>query len=607
MSFFSLPQFMGELEKRSLLRRIPVEVSPDLEITEIVDRLYRESDSQSCPVPALLFEKVKGSQFPLLINLLGSEESLEILLGDKPEEIGQRMVHSLEEFPHSLAHGKIGSWIWKERNLLWRSRFMRSVVVSSAPVKEVIKMGDSIDLFEFPIMQSWPLDGGKFVTAGLVITQGPKTGTRNMGIYRLQALNRRELALHWQIQKGGGFHYAESELLDRPLEVAVVIGSDPALWLGGILPLPEGMDEIPVSSFLAGRQIPLVSCETLSLRVPASAEIVIEGIARPKKRALEGPFGDHFGHYSHAAPFPVLEVQCVTHRKGAIYHSAVVGKPPQEDKAMGETVTKLLAPMIRLMRPELTDIWAYFEAGFHNLLVASVRQRYEKEGIKTALALLGEGQMSLSKCVVLVDPEVPVRDFKEVLKAVRAHFDPERDFILLPGTSQDTLDFTGSKMNLGSKMILDATSSGREEVSEKFSSKETPFPDLTQMDSRIVGWRVLEDTLVAVQVDGKGEGEGREILRKILDQLPEGRVKIVAVVSRDVPLEEDTLLLWGIFTRFDCERDLLFSQVSVQGARAVCQGILGIDATWKKGYPLPVEMSAEIKEKVSLRWKEYGF
>lgn len=588
----SLPKFLETLEANDLLKRIPAEVDPELEITEIVQRLYVQKPLQT---PALLFEKVKGFKFPLAINTLGSEKSIELLLGDKPENISGNLAEAAKSLQHLAPQGKLLSWAWRQRDLLLKVRAARATRVSDAPFKEVKKFKDAVDLSEFPIMKSWPLDGGKFITAGLVLTKSPKTGARNLGIYRLQVFGRNELGLHWQIQKGGGFHYAEAQELNQPLEVAVILG-DPLLWFAGILPLPEGMDEISFSALLTGRPVPMVRCETLDLEVPANAEIVIEGFARPGRRKPEGPFGDHFGHYSHQAPFPVMEIQCVTHKKNAVYHSAVVGKPPQEDRAMGEAVTKIFLPILQMMKPELVDLWAYYEAGFHNLLVASARQRYEKEAVKTALSLLGEGQLSLSKCIILVDPEVNVRSFAEVLGAVRDHFDPGRDFILLPGTSQDTLDFTGPRINRGSKMILDATAKGKRPKAEKKSPPAFSDPDA-------LGWRALEDTLFVV----KTQGEGRPLLRKLLGMPALKDFKMIAVVSEDVPLEDDVLLSWGIFTRFDCERDVLFGGSKLEGVRPIYSGPLGIDATWKPEYPKPLQMEREVSERVTRRWKEYGF
>lgn len=627
MIFDSLSSFLRHLEKINLLKKIPVEVDPELEITEIINRLYFYSAQNSSLPPALLFEKVKGSKFPLVINLLGTEKNIEILLDGKPENIGKKISGAFSDLQTALSKKRLFSWFWDHRDLLKKIKSANTIEVSTAQFKEIKKTGNQINLHEFPIMKCWPLDGGKFITAGLVLTKSPKTGARNLGIYRLQVLSQNQLILHWQIQKGGGFHYAKSEELNQPLEVAIVIGSDPLLWLAGILPLPEGIDEIAFAGFVRGNPIPMTHCETIKLDVPSSSEIVIEGIVYPKKRAMEGPFGDHFGHYSYPAPFPILDIQCITHKRNAIYHSAVVGKPPQEDKAMGETVSKMFLPIIKMTKPELVDLWAYYEAGFHNLLVASVRQRYEKEGVKTAFALLGEGQLSLSKCIILTDPEVDVRNFYSVLKAIRENFNPKNDFILLPSTSQDTLDFTGPKINYGSKIILDATKKSsapslmkinegavpsrellregtelRVESLEKLNSKKAPFSDIKHLDQRILNWKILEDTLLVVQV----KSDGKKVLEKLLQNSELQDLKIIAIISEDVPLDDDVLLIWGIFTRFDCAKDILFSETKIEGSQPIYNGPMGIDATWKENYPQKIEMTEETKQRVTRRWKEYN-
>ena len=595
-------EFLQLLEKKNLLKRIQIPVSSELEISEIVQQLYQPAQYHpAIETPVLLFENVEGSKFPLLINLLGHSKTIELLLKESPAQIGKQLAHAVHSLQKAGASGGILKWIWTEKDLLLKLPAARPKIVKSSEVKQVIHFKEQVNLFDLPILKCWPLDGGKFITAGLVVTKSPMNGARNMGVYRLQVHSKNELLLHWQIQKGGGFHYLEAESLNQPLEVAIVIGADPLLWLAGIFPLPESADELAFAGLISGKSVPLIRCETLNLDVPASAEFIIEGLVHPKRREMEGPFGDHFGHYSHAFPFPVLEVQCITHKKNAIYHAAVVGKPPQEDKAMGDTVTDLFMPIVKLLRPELEDFWAYYEAGFHNLLVVSVHQRYGKESIKTALSLLGEGQLSLTKCIILVDPKVNVRDFSEVLRAIHHHFNPQNDFILLPGTSQDTLDFTGKKLNYGSKMIMDATANGDSEPMV-FPLNTKLSHEIKNLDPNVEDFRLWEDTLLVV----KTKGEGKSLLQKLIHCADLQSFKIIAVVSADVPLESDVLLLWGIFTRFDCESDILFSDIQLKGIKPIYQGPVGIDATWKQHYPKPVEMNPAITEYVKTHWPKYG-
>jgi 4-hydroxy-3-polyprenylbenzoate decarboxylase len=457
------------------------------------------------------------------------------------------------------------------------------------------------DLSQLPILKCWPGDAAKFITFPLVITQHPLNKTRNVGLYRMQVHSANTAGLHWQIQKGGGFHYSEAEKHNQTLPVAVAIGADPYLLMAAIAPLPEGLDEVAFSGFLRGKPVTLARGRVVKVDVPANAEFILEGDAVPQERILEGPFGDHYGHYSHAAPYPVLRIRKITHRANPIYLAAVVGKPPQEDKYLGDALQEIMSPLIRIMRPEVKDLWAYYEAGFHNLLVVAVNQRYPKEGMKTALGLLGEGQLSLTKCLVLVDPQVNVRDFHAVMQAIHQNFDPTEDALIIPGVPLDTLDFTSYTMNLGSKLIINATRKGKA-TARKVVMSQIVNSDLKRKDPRILGWHVWDDTLLVVKV----AKEGRKVVEQLVRDPDLEDVKMIAVVSADIDLEDRVATLWGIFTRFDCARDLVFTETTLVGSVARHSGRMGIDASFKPGYPEPLEMPDEVREKVNVRWAEYG-
>jgi UbiD family decarboxylase len=575
-----LPAFLSALEAEGLLQRVSVEVDPFLEITEITTRVVKAGG------PALLFERVKGSPYPVAINLFGTARRMEIALGRPPAEIGEELFNAAKDFfPPSPAT------LWRQRELLMRATKMPPKKVSGGPVTEIT---EPPNLDPWPILTCWPKDGGRFFTLPLVITQNP-AGKSNVGMYRLHTYDKSTTGMHMQIERGGGAHYAEWEALNKPMPVVVALGGDPISLLASILPLPENMDEFAFAGFLRGKSVPLVQLSN-GIQAPANAEFLLEGHIPSGERRQEGPFGDHFGHYSHAAPYPVFHIQKVHRRKNPIYLATVVGIPPQEDKFMGNAINEMLIPLLRAMRPELVNLWTYQEAGFHNLAVASVNQRYAKEGIKTALGLMGQGQMSLSKCVVLVDPKVNVRNFSEVLDALRDNFDPAEDFILLPGTAQDTLDFTSFKMNLGSKMILDATR-GKKTPDRKPVPSEGPGPDGTILRSRN-----LRDSLLVVQV----KGNGRAVVERLVKDPSLAGFTLIAAVSDDVPLDDEERLIWGLFTRFDCARDLHPASSRIEGAWPKISGPLGIDATWKPGYPEPLVMTPEIIQRVDTRWKEYG-
>ena len=608
-SFTDLQDFLLYLERQGELRRVGVEVDPELEITEIATRVAKEGG------PALLFERVRGADFPLAINIFGSRRRIELALGRHPAEVGDKLVRLVE----SLNPPSLGA-IWSQRSTLLELLSMR---VRGSRGKAICQeLSEEPDLGRMPILKCWPGDGGRFLTFPLVLTTHPVTGRRNLGIYRMHVYDRRTTGMHWQIQKGGRFHYWQAEAQGSPIEVAVILGGHPALMLAAAVALPENVDEVAFAGLLSGRPYPMTRAETLRMMVPANAEFVLEGVVPPHERRIEGPFGDHFGYYSRQAPFPVFHIRRITRRRSPVYPATVVGKPPQEDKYIGDATQEMVGPLMRLLRPELVSLWAYYEAGFHNLLVASVKVRYRGEAIKTGLALLSESQLALTKCVILVDADVDPRDFDSVLAALRRNFEPEHDLTVIPRAPLDTLDFSSFRMHLGSKMIVDATSPVEEDLIERTSgdahldsshalgresawvpSQEAAadLSHLARLDPRILGWRLLGGVLLAVKVSSGG----REVVGRVLAGGVPSSVRIVAAVSPDVEMEDRESLLWGIFTRFDPALDLLFAHTELRGVRPLYRGPMGIDATFKEGYPDPLEMSEEVRTRVSRRWGEY--
>lgn len=640
MPFDDLKSFLTQLESRGQLRRIRAEVDPVYEIGEIAQRVVREGG------PALLFEHVKGSPYPLAINFLGSFDRIQLALGMHPETLGRRLIEMAER-----VNPPTPSALWEAREFFPRLMAMRPKRVSKAPCHEVVHYRP--DLNELPLIKCWPQDGGRFITFPLVMTRHPVNGKSNVGIYRMQLFDKTTTGMHWQIHKGGGFHYHEAEKRGEALKTAVVLGCDPALMLAGIFPLPEGFEEIGFSGILRGRRTRVTNALTMDIDIPAGAEIVLEGEVPPHERHVEGPFGDHFGHYCDPADFPVFKVKAMLQRRGAIYPAAIVGKPPQEDRYMGDASQMVMGPLIRLIRPEVRDVWAYYEAGFHNLLVVSLEGRYTKEPIRTAMGILGEGQLGLSKVVVLVDKDVDARSFPAVLRAIRENFSARDNFLLIPRAPLDTLDFTSFKMHLGSRMVIDATGSraqysggsleGRTENGDRRAERRggrraddfvAPVIDLgsaggptvTEGEARasetldaaspihrdpreiapdIAKWRLWEDALLIVQVGRVENGIGRKVLEPLVASTAMADLKMIAVVSPDVDIDDDVDAIWGIFTRFDPARDVAFTATSMTGIQPNYAGVLGIDATWKPGYPDPVEMDPDTVKLVDRRWSEY--
>ena len=580
--FADLNSFVMYLERTGRLRRVRAEVDPVLEVPELVQRVIRENG------PALLFERPTGSAFPLVMNLFGATDRIELALGRHPQAIGRELVETLQRLnPPSLKA------MWASREFLARARHMRPRSVRTAPVQEVV---EAPRLTALPHLKSWPRDGGRFVTFGPTLTQDPASGRRNYGLYRLQIFDDATTGMHWQSMKGGRGHHYEAERRGVPLEAAVVLGGDPITMLAAILPLPEDVDELAFAGFLRGSPTRMVPATSIGLEVPANAEFILEGVVPAGERRSEGPFGDHFGHYSEAADFPVLRVRRVTRRRQPLYPATVVGKPPQEDKFMGVAVGEMVGPLIRMINPNVVDLYAYENASFHNLLGVALKERHPKEVLKTAFNLLGTGQLSLTKVMVLVREQVNPRNFDALLRELWYRFEPEERMLLLPIAPLDTLDYTSYRMHVGSKLVLDATG-------EAVTSDPPPrsVADPGSFDNRVVRHRLLEGGFLVVET----RAEPRAVLERLVRWEGLGPIKFVVAVSGDVELASEASLLWGIFTRFDPARDIVVGAQRFVGARPVYTGRIGIDATWKEGYPLPVAMDPDVTRLVDRRWGEY--
>jgi 4-hydroxy-3-polyprenylbenzoate decarboxylase len=579
--FPDLRSFVTHLDQTGRLKRVTVPVDPVLEISEILQRVVKEQG------PALLFERPKGSDIPLVTNLFGTMDRMELALGRHPQAIGRDLVDALQRLnPPSLGA------LWGARRLLARARHMPPRRTRHAPVQEI---EEAPRLLSLPHLQCWPRDGGRFVTFGPTLTEDPGTRRRNFGLYRLQVYDDATTGMHWQSMKGGRGHHWEAERRGDALPAAVVLGGDPITMLSAILPLPEDVDELAFAGFLRGSATRLVRGRTIPLAVPANADIILEGVVAPGERRPEGPFGDHFGHYSETSDFPVLHVRAVTRRRDALYPATVVGKPPQEDKIIGVAAGEMIGPLVRMINPNVVDLYAFENASFHNLLGVAVKERHPKEVLKTAFNLLGTGQLALTKVLVMVGEHVSPRSFGALLRELWYRFEPEERMLLLPIAPLDTLDYTSYRMHVGSKLVLDA-------AGDPVTNAPPPstLPALDGFDRRIGRTRLVEGLLVV-----EARSEGRAVLERLIQWDGLGPIKLVVAVSSDVQLDQEASLLWGMFTRFDPARDLVAQTQEFVGARPVYRGRLGIDATWKTGYPAPLEMAPEIVKLVDRRWGEY--
>jgi 4-hydroxy-3-polyprenylbenzoate decarboxylase len=468
MAYKDLREFIKVLEEKGLLKRITVEVDPILEIAEINDRIVKKGG------PALLFERPKGSRFPCVVNLFGSFERMKLALEVRDlDEIGRRALEFLEpEIPTNIIE-KLKMLPKLKRLSDFLPRY-----VKSGPCKEVI-IKDSPSLDIFPILKTWPLDGGRFITLPMVFTKDPETGVRNCGMYRMQVYDERTTGMHWHMHKDGARHYRKAEAMGKRLEVAVAIGSDPATIYSATAPLPEGIDEMLFAGFLREEPVELVKCETVDLEVPANAEIVLEGYCEPGERRIEGPFGDHTGYYSLQDEFPVFHITCITHRRDAIYPATIVGKPPMEDCFIAKATERIFLPLIRKQLPEIVDMNLPIEGVFHNIAIVSIDKRYPGHARKVMYALWGMGQMSFTKIIIVMDKDVNIQDLSEVLWRIGNNVDPKRDVVILEGPL-DVLEHASPLPAYGGKMGIDAT---KKWPSEGFTR---PWPPDIKMSEEIV-------------------------------------------------------------------------------------------------------------------------
>ncbi len=518
LAYDDLRAWIAALERAGELKTIRTEVDPILEITEITDRV-----SKSAPTlqqakggapggPALLFQNIKGhTGSQLLINQFGSTRRMNLALEvDALDQVADRIRAFMDVKSPQGFLDKV-----KMLPMLAEMGKFFPKTVSTGPCKEVIKR-DNFSLLDFPILQCWPKDAGRFITLPCVVTRDAKTGKRNVGMYRMQVYDERTTGMHWQRQKVGAEHYREAmrtagvetllrnvsemqqaaslrvDLMarssggsvliegDRPrgkMEVAVAIGADPAITFSAIVPAPPDVEEYLIAGFLRQKPVELVKCETVDLEVPATSEIVLEGHVHLDELRSEGPFGDHTGFYSLEDLYPVFHVSCITHRKNPIYATTIVGKPPMEDGWMGKAVERIFLPLMRLTIPELVDINLPVEGVFHNLMLVSIKKSYPGQARKVMNAIWSLGQAMFTKCIIVVDEDVNVQDIGEVTLKVLNHIDPERDIQFTLGPV-DSLDHSSRLPNYGSKMGIDAT---RKWPSEGFTR---PWPDEILMDEK---------------------------------------------------------------------------------------------------------------------------
>ena len=457
MPFESIQEYVKMLEGSNQLKRVKSKVSVDLEMAEILRRLMYKNG------PAVLFENVDGFKIPVLGNVFGSMERMKLALDtDNFEEIGERIVGITKM---QLPSGMLD----KIKMLPKLSEIADSApkVVSKGSVSEVYEDSSKASFNSLPALKCWPKDAGRFITFGLVLTKHPETGTRNLGVYRMQILDDKDAIMHWQIHKRGAQHYQIIKEQKKKIEVAVIIGADPATVFSAVAPVPEGLDKYLFAGMVRRKGLKLVSCYSVDLDVPANAEIVLEGYVDPNDVRTEGPFGDHTGYYTPQEPYPAFTLTGIMRNENPIYLTTVVGKPILEDAYIGTVIERSFLPLIRMFQPEVVDFVMPPAGWFQGLAIVSIKKRYPGQAKKVMMGLWGLGQLALTKILIVVDSDVNVHNIDDVIWAVTARTDPKRDIVIIDNAPTDTLDPASPLLNLGSKLGIDATTKWKEEGYER--------------------------------------------------------------------------------------------------------------------------------------------
>jgi 4-hydroxybenzoate decarboxylase subunit C len=578
----NLRTFVETLRRENDLVEIEAEVDPYLEIAEIHRRVIAAQGK------ALLFKNVKNSKYPVLTNMFGTNKRIELAFTRKPQEFVKKAVEMVEVLlppkPKQL---------WHYRGMAWSALKFGTRKVKRAPVLEAADKPANLE--ELPLLQLWHEDGGHFVTLPLVYTESPVSGKHNLGMYRIQRYDQTSTGIHWQIGKGGGFHYFEAEKMNRALPVTIFLGGAPAMILAAIAPLPEDVPELMLASLLADSKIETVENPLANHhRLIAEAEFAICGKVEPHKRRPEGPFGDHYGYYSLTHDYPVFEAEAVFRRKDAIYPATVVGKPRQEDFFIGDYLQELLSPLFPLVMPAVRDLWSYGETGFHSLAAAIVKERYAREALGAGFRILGEGQLSLTKFLMLTDKEQDLRDFKRLFEHILARVDWASDFFIFDRTSFDTLDYASGKINHGSKAMLVGTGDARRELKREFSGA---LP-LGIQAARVfcAGCLVVEGT----------EYEKDKSLPERLTKLHNFDDFEIVVLHDKIEYADSTdKFLWATWTRFNPSTDVYAKEITVKNNHISYAAPIIIDARMKPWYPKEVEPREDIVKLVDRRWREY--
>ncbi len=578
----NLRSFLRQLRRDGDLVVVEAPVDARLEVPEIHRRVIAAGG------PALLFANVRGADFPLATNLFGSASRAEQAFGPRPHAFIRRVVSLAESLlPPTPAK------LWDARDVAAAAARIGLRRVTSGPVTEV--MTSEVRLDRLPVTTTWPEDGGPFVTLPLVYTEHPDGKGHNLGMYRLQVYGPTRTGMHWQIGKGGGFHYDVAERRGEALPVTVMLGGPPALILSAIAPLPENVPELMLASLIAGERLAMAT-GVGPHPIVAEAEFALIGEVPPHVRQPEGPFGDHYGYYSLQHDYPVFDVSRMAHRHDAIFPATVVGKPRQEDFFIGDLLQELLSPLFPLVMPGVRDLWSYGETGYHSLAGAVVQERYRREAMASAFRILGEGQLSLTKFLLVTDGAVDLRDFRATLTHVLERTRPETDLFVFSNLSMDTLDYTGPRVNEGSKGVWLGLGDPVRTLPGEFSSAELP-----QGVSTV---RVFSPGCLVIDAPSYADEPGAPA--RIASHPAFAEWPLVVVSDEpDRAVASTVNFLWTTFTRFEPAADIHAARTELVRHHVSLTPPVVIDARLKPWFPKEVTCDPETAALVSRRWREY--
>ena len=582
MLFPDLRTFLTRLKYDRDLVEITASVDRSLEAAEIHRRVVAAGG------PALLFTNVRDTDFPLVTNLFGTARRAELAFGDRPHRLIRRLVDLVE-----TALPPTPTMLWGSRDLvadLFRVGFRR---VRYGPVTDVVT--DDVRLDRLPIMTNWPEDGGPFITLPLVFTEHPDGRGSNLGIYRLQVHDACTTGMHWQIGKGGGFHYDVAEARGAALPVTVFLGGPPALTLSAIAPLPENVPELLLASLITGQRLRLI--EGIGPHpLVSDAEFALIGSVPASRRRLEGPFGDHYGYYSLRHDYPVFQIDKMARRHDAIYTATVVGKPRQEDFFIGDLLQELLSPLFPLVMPAVDRLWSYGETGYHSLSAAVVKQRYAREAMVSAFRILGEGQLSLTKFLLVTDRLVDLKDFTATLQHLLERTNPETDLYVFSNLSMDTLDYTGPAVNRGSKGVWLGLGDPIRDLPGEFTCDELPHG--------------IHDVRVfcpgCLVVGGPSSSAEPAAAARVASHPAFARWPLVVMTDEPARAAKSAInFLWTTFTRFEPAADIYAATTRSVRNHLVYSPPIVIDARLSRSFPDELSCRDDVAEKVSNRWREY--